>query len=86
MTHHEVDNAMAGVAAEMDRQGRMWKWLAHEIGVTPTTMSRWLAGRWAPGKDHRAAIARALGRSESDLFARPGSALSAVRRTEAARS
>jgi transcriptional regulator with XRE-family HTH domain len=44
--------------------------LAKLVGVQPETVARWLGGRW-PYRRHRAAVARALGRPERELWPEP---------------
>lgn len=53
---------------EMVRQGRMSKWLADEIGVHETQVSRWRHGIHVPSEGTQEKIALALGRNLSDLW------------------
>ena len=41
--------------------------LADKLGVTPTTVSNWRAGRTKPARHHRQELSRHLGVSVSDL-------------------
>lgn len=42
-------------------QGRSQKWLAGRIGVSETTVSRWIAGHQKPSAENVQAVAEALG-------------------------
>lgn len=53
---------------EMVRQGRMSKWLADEIGVHETQVSRWRHGIHVPSTVTQERISAALGREISELW------------------
>ncbi len=54
--------------AEMTKQGRMSKWLAAEIGVSESEVSRWRWGIHVPERPTREAIAERLGVSVAQLW------------------
>lgn len=57
---------LARILAE---DGRRQDWLAGQIGVHASRVSRWVNGEgYAPGPVNRKKIAAALGRNETDVF------------------
>jgi len=52
----------------MEEQGRRNDWLATQTGKSPSYVTRVLKGERTPSPEFRAAAAKALGVSESDLF------------------
>lgn len=58
----------ARLKAEVERQSKSGRWLADQLGVTESAVSRWFAGSREIGDDHRIAAARALGLPLLALF------------------
>lgn len=48
--------------------GQTQTWLAEEVGVTQTTVSRWESGKDCPSRHHEPAIVRALRAEGLGLF------------------
>lgn len=44
------------LAAWLDESGRKASWVADRLGVDPSLLSHWLAGRRVPSADHAAAL------------------------------
>lgn len=51
----------------VQERGLKHKWLAEQLGVDPTTFSRWMKGRNVPSLAHGVKLARLLGVPVSDL-------------------
>ena len=52
----------------LDKQGRKYTWLADELAVDPSTVSKWISGRVLPAARKRERIAQLLGVDEAALF------------------
>lgn len=52
----------------MERQGRRHIWLAEQIGVSPSHVTRVMNGERVPGPEFRARAAEMLEVPESELF------------------
>jgi len=67
--------AQAAIRNHLDREAMLSKEFAFLIGVTPTTLTKWMSGRHAPQKPLRKKIGEIVGvnvNKESDWIPREG--------------
>lgn len=66
----EITNRFTGtkVKTVLTEQGRRQDWLANQIGVSQSTVTRWLKGDMTIGQEHANAISSLLGIPFSLLF------------------
>lgn len=54
----------------IEKSGYMKKYIAKEVGITPTQLSNWIAGRSYPPIDKAYKLATLLGVKVDDLYER----------------
>ena len=63
-----VDRPETPLKRILDEEGRRQDWLARQLNVDESAVSRWVRGVHVPSEPNRRAIAEALGRNVDDVF------------------
>lgn len=56
------------LAEVLQRQGRRRDWLAAQLGVDKSTVTKWCKGERTPGPEHRSRVAQVLDVPEDEVF------------------